>query len=94
MQKDTSILLSHTGLKYYYKTDKKIFEQIKRKYLTDRWIKSNFEIQIKELAHNIRNTANNKKVKSSRLYKPQQINLLNQFNFLSNQGFSDININN
>ena len=94
MQKDNSILLSHTGLKYYYKTDKKIFEQIKRKYLTDRWIKSNFEIQIKELAHNIRNTANNKKVKSSRLYKPQQINLLNQFNFLSNQGFSDININN
>lgn len=81
MQKNDSILLSHTGLKYYYKTDKKIFEQIKRKYLSKQWIKSNFETQIKEIAHNIRNTDSNKKIKQNRLYQPQQINLLTQLEF-------------
>jgi hypothetical protein len=52
MQKDSSILLSHTGLKYY-KTDRKVFEQMKT-YLTKQWIESDFETQIKEIAHNIR----------------------------------------
>jgi hypothetical protein len=79
MQKENSILLSHTGLKYYYKTDKRIFEQIKRRYLSKIWFKSNFETQIKELAHNIRNANSNQKIKQKRIYKPQQINLLNQF---------------
>ncbi|SNB15552.1 conserved hypothetical protein [Flavobacterium psychrophilum] len=79
MQKNDSVLLSHTGLKYYYKTDKKIFEQLKRKYLSKKWHKSNFEIQIKELAHNIRNANSNQTIKQKRIYKPQQINLLNQF---------------
>ena len=78
MQKRNSILLSHTGLKYYYKTDKKIFEQLKRRYLSKVWINSDFEIQIKELAHNIRNTYSNKRIKNKRLYQPQQINLFNQ----------------
>jgi hypothetical protein len=54
MQKDSSILISHTGLKYYYKTDRKVFEQIKRTYLTKQWIESDFETQIKEITHNIR----------------------------------------
>ena len=79
MQKDNSILLSHTGLKYYYKTDKKIFEQIKRKYLTKIWFNSDFEIQIKEIAHNIRNVKSNQKIKQKAIYKPYQTNLLNQF---------------
>ncbi len=79
MQKDNSILLSHSGLRYYFKNDKKIFEQIKRKYLTNTWTKSNFETQIKEIAHNIRNANSNKNNKQKRIYKPQQINLLNQF---------------
>jgi len=79
MQKENSILLSHTGLKYYYKTDKRIFEQIKRRYLSKIWFKSDFETQIKELAHNIRNANSNQKIKQKRIYKPQQINLLNQF---------------
>ncbi len=79
MQKDNSILLSHSGLRYYFKNDKKIFEQIKRKYLTNTWTKSNFETQIKEIAHNIRNANSNKNLKQKRIYKPQQINLLNQF---------------
>jgi hypothetical protein len=61
MQKDSSILLSNTGLRYYYKYDKKLFEQIKRRYLTERWLISNFETQIKEIAHNVRNVKNNQK---------------------------------
>lgn len=79
MQKNDSILLSHTGLKYYYKTDKKVFEQIKRKYLSKVWFNSNFETQIKEIAHNIRNTKSNQTIKQNRIYKPQQFNLLNEF---------------
>jgi hypothetical protein len=54
MQKDSRILISHTGLKYYYKTDRKVFEQIKRTHLTKQWIESDFETQIKEITHNIR----------------------------------------
>ena len=76
MQKDNSILLSHTGLKYYYKTDRKIFEQLKRKYLSKQWNGANFETQIKEIAHNIRNTKSNQTIKQKKIYQPQQINLL------------------
>ncbi len=81
MQKNDSILLSHTGLKYYYKTDRKIFEQIKRKYLSKQWIKSDFETQIKEIAHNIRNAKGNQKTKQVRIYPNQQINLLPNLGF-------------
>jgi hypothetical protein len=76
MQKHDSILLSHTGLKYYFETDKKVFEQIKRKYLSKVWFESDFETQIKEIAHNIRNTKSNQTIKQKRIYKPQQYNLL------------------
>jgi hypothetical protein len=78
MQKRDSILLSHTGLKYYYQTDKKIFEQIKRKYLSKVWLKSNFKTQIKAIAHNIRNTKSNQTIKQKRIYPPQQFNLFKQ----------------
>lgn len=80
MQKKESVLLSHTGLRYYYKTDKKIFEQIKRRYLSKRWFNSDFEIQIKELAHNIRNFDSNLRIKQSKLYQSHQTNLLTQLN--------------
>jgi hypothetical protein len=76
MQRDDSILLSHTGLKYYYKTDKKVFEQIKRKYLTERWFNSDLETQIREIAHNIRNAKSNGTIKQKKIYQPQQFNLL------------------
>ena len=79
MQKSDSILLSHTGLKYYFETDKKVFEQIKRQYLSKVWFESNFETQIKEIAHNIRNTKSNQTIKQKRIYKPQQYNLLTEF---------------
>jgi hypothetical protein len=81
MQKENSILLSHTGLKYYYKTDRKVFEQIKRTYLTKQWFKSDFETQIKEIAHNIRNQKSNQTIKQTKIYKPEQTNLLSYFNF-------------
>jgi hypothetical protein len=76
MQKDNSLLLSHTGLKYYYKTDKKIFEQIKRRYLSKRWLTSDIETQIKEIAHNIRNSKSNQKIKQVKIYPQNQYNLI------------------
>jgi len=68
MQKDDSFLLSHTGLKHYYKTDKKVFEEVKRKYLSKKWFNRDIQTQIKEISHNIRNTLNNQRVKQKRLY--------------------------
>ena len=76
MQKQ-SILLSHTGLKHYYKNDKPTFEQIKNKYLSSQWNKSDLQTQIKEIAHNIRNTISNQKIKQQRIYNPAQLNILN-----------------
>ncbi|MFV8268879.1 hypothetical protein ACNQGP_02950 [Flavobacterium sp. GT2N3] len=76
MQKRNSIQLSHTGLKYYYKTDKQIFEQIKRQYLSKRWLTAGAEIQIKEIAHNIRNKSNNTTNKQKKIYQPTQLNVL------------------
>ena len=55
MQKANSILLSHTGLKYYYATDRQKFWIVYNKYLSKKWINADFDKQIKELAHNIRN---------------------------------------
>ncbi|WP_278034203.1 hypothetical protein [Flavobacterium nitratireducens] len=81
MQKDNSVLLSHTGLKHYYKNDPKIFEQIKRRYLSKRWLSSDFETQIKEIAHNIRNTKSNQMIKQERIYPPQQINMFSDLGF-------------
>ena len=82
MQKLDSILLSHTGLKYYYKTDKKVFNELKNKYLSTLWINSNYETQIKEIAHNIRNEKSNGTIKQKTIYKSYQTNLLNQFTFI------------
>ena len=80
MQKDNSILLSHTGLKHYFKNDKKVFEQIKRRYLSKRWSSADFDTQVKEIAHNIRNANSNGKIKQERIYRPQQLNLLANLN--------------
>jgi len=71
MQKTESGMLSHAGLKYYYQTDKKIFDQIKRRYMSKIWLLADSKTQIKEIAHNIRNRAGNKR----RLHNPQQMNL-------------------
>lgn len=75
MQKSDSILLSHTGLKYYYNTDKKIYKEIKYKYLSTKWSNSDYKTEIKEIAHNIRNTHSNQTIKQQRIYQPQQYKL-------------------
>jgi len=80
MQKE-SILLSHTGLKHYYKNDKPTFEQIKNKYLSSQWNNSDLQTQIKEIAHNIRNTISNKRIKQQKIYNPTQLNILNSLGF-------------
>jgi hypothetical protein len=65
-------------LKYYYKTDKKIFEQIKRRYLSKRWFSSDFETQIKEIAHDS-GMQLVIKAKQEKIYPPQQINIFSCF---------------
>ena len=72
MQKPNSEKLSHTGLKYYYKTDKKIFDEVKRKYLTGFWHNEDHKTQIKEIAHNIRHRHDTLRRKQERLYTPGQ----------------------
>lgn len=81
MQKDNSILLSHTGLRYYFENDKEAFERIKKKHLSKVWHASDLKTQIKELAHNIRNKKSNQGIKQIRIYRYEQINLLSDSNF-------------
>ena len=75
MQKTDSILLSHTGLRYYMKTDRKVYNETKRRYLSFKWNDADTETQIKELAHNIRNSYNNQNIKQNKLYTPKQYQL-------------------
>ncbi|WP_431159091.1 hypothetical protein [Winogradskyella poriferorum] len=75
MQRNDSSLLSHTGIRYYKKTDLKVYNEIKRKYLSSKWHDADIETQIKELAHNIRNTLSNRRIKQERLYSPSQYQL-------------------
>ena len=76
MQKDNSKYLSHTGLRYYYQTNKKVYEQVRAKHLSKTWHNADLETEIKEIAHNIRNASSNQSIKQHRLYIPQQYNLL------------------
>ncbi|WP_157514519.1 hypothetical protein [Christiangramia portivictoriae] len=75
MQKEDSILLSHTGLKYYFKTDKKVFDEVKRKFLSSVWKDDDYQTQIKEIAHNIRNKSSNLKLKQDKLYPTNQFRI-------------------
>jgi hypothetical protein len=63
MQKKT-VFYSHILDDTTYR--QRIFEQIKRRYLSKIWFKSNFETQIKEIAHNIRNTNSNLRIKQKK----------------------------
>ncbi|MET6991462.1 hypothetical protein [Sediminicola arcticus] len=76
MQGERSFLLGPKGLRYYCKNEHRIFEQVKRKYLSKKWTNEPLEKQIEELYHNIRNHYSNGKVKQARLYNHQQINFL------------------
>ncbi|WP_435134251.1 hypothetical protein [Formosa sp. A9] len=69
--------LSHTGLRFYHKYDKEIFEMIKSKFLSKNWINSDYETQIKEIAHNIRNAHSNQNRRQKGLYSENQMRLFN-----------------
>jgi hypothetical protein len=56
----------------------KVFEQIKRRYLSKRWLTADYEKQIKEIAHNIRNSKSNRNIKQVKKYPIAQTNFLNQ----------------
>ena len=73
MQKNSSFLLSHTGIYYLSKHKKTEFERIKRKYLLKHWRNKSIEFQVKEIAHNIRNKYN---------YRMKSINV-NQLSFFN-----------
>ena len=75
MQKESSFLLSHTGLKYYFKTDKKVYDEVKRKYLSNRWENEPHQIEIREIAHSIRTDKYNKSVRRRRLCPPHQMQM-------------------
>lgn len=76
MQREGSFLLSHTGIRYYQKNDRPIFADLKRKFLSDKWSGEPIEVQIRELAHNIRNHHNNGLIRQRQIYPAQQYNLL------------------
>lgn len=75
-QKENSLTLSFTGLRNLHQNNKTTFEKIKKRYLSNYWINSDIEIQIKEIAHNIRNAKNNSNYKQIRIYPKHQYNLL------------------
>lgn len=75
MQKPKSTFLSHTGLRYYYKTDKKIYNEVKNKYLSKLWINADHATQIKKIAHNIRCKSSNTMTSRKRKHNPLQMEL-------------------
>ena len=75
MQRSDSFLLADAGLRYYLKTDVKIYNEVKRKYLSKKWVDADEETEIKEIYHNIRNTISNQRIKQNRIYTPTQFQL-------------------
>jgi hypothetical protein len=76
MQRNGSFLLSYTVLRYYQRTDIKIYNELRRKHLSSNWQNSDNETKIKEMAHNIRNKFSNFKIKRNRLYNDDQMQLI------------------
>ena len=75
MQRSDSFLLADVGLRYYLKTDVKIYNEVKRKYLSKKWVDVDAETEIKKIYHNIRNTISNQRIKQNRIYTPTQFQL-------------------
>lgn len=57
-QRESSFLLSHTGIKQLKHTNPKLYHKIENAYLSDKWQTSSTETRIKEIAHNIRTKYN------------------------------------
>lgn len=64
-QKRDSFLLSHTGLKQLFEKNLIEFNRIKNKYLSIKWISEDLDTQIKEIAHNIRNSYYNREKRNN-----------------------------
>jgi hypothetical protein len=77
MQKENSFLLSINQIRRLHGTDKKTYDVIKNKYLTNKWTNAGLETQFFEIYHNIRNTISNQRIKQKQLYPPHQENLFN-----------------
>lgn len=75
MQKDDSFLLSHEGLKYLYENDKRAYDEVVKKYLSEYWQNATISMQIKETSHNIRNAFNNLKNRQGIIYPSNQYSL-------------------
>ncbi|AXT63096.1 hypothetical protein D1816_23020 [Aquimarina sp. AD10] len=75
MQKNDSITLSHTGLRYYRKYYPKLYTKVKEKYLTRRWSNSSSEEEIREIAHHIRDIKRNYIRSRNNKYKKGQLNM-------------------
>lgn len=54
MQKETSTMLSHTGLHYYYLNNRTVFDLVAQKHLPKQYIKSDLETRIKHIAKSVR----------------------------------------
>lgn len=72
MQKDGSLLLSHTGLKFYQRSWPSVFASLKQRFLTSTWYGSDNQKQIEEIAHNIRTVRKNAQRSQRRLYNNVQ----------------------
>ena len=80
MQREDSSLLSHTGLKYHLHNRKDLFDEVRFRYLPKKWLNSEINIQVKEIAHNIR-TVNSQRVRKRNdlyLLEHYQLNLFTQ----------------
>ena len=77
MQKEGSLLLSITGLKYYQTYSPEVFAELRHRYLTPKWFASTNQKQIEEIAHNIRTFRKNRMRQQRSLYKDYQERLFN-----------------
>jgi len=75
MQKADSFLLAPKQILNLYHTNRKVFNEIKNKYLSKEWINASLEKQIFEIYHNIRNKASNIRIKQRKLYNKNQLQL-------------------
>lgn len=65
MQKESSTMLSHTGLQYYYLNDRNVFDLVAQKHLPKQYIKSDLETRIMQIAKSVRTkncVANSKQI--------------------------------
>ncbi len=74
-QRKNSFLLSHAGLKYLIAHELETYTQIKKGYLTKKWQNAPLQVQVREIAHNIRNHYFNRRRPSPGARNPAQTKL-------------------